>query len=73
MIKISHPDKLGFASLRVSVDVTIKAVKYAEIVIVQGNPLMPRTLVLPGLIKKGMQICIPFEVFLSKLNLLFDS
>jgi acyl-CoA hydrolase len=44
LIHVSTPDKHGFCSLGVSVDITRSAVKNSAIVIAQMNPLMPRTL-----------------------------
>lgn len=43
IIQISPPDRFGIASLGVSVDVTLEAVKNAKTVIAQINPRMPRT------------------------------
>ena len=43
LIHISPPDKHGFCSLGVSVDVARPAVKAARLVIAQVNPNMPRT------------------------------
>ena len=43
LIQISPPDAFGIASLGVSVDVTLEAVKNAKTVIAQINPKMPRT------------------------------
>lgn len=43
LIQISPPDAFGVASLGVSVDVTLEAVKSAATVIAQVNPRMPRT------------------------------
>ena len=43
LIQISPPDVFGIASLGVSVDVTLEAVKSAKTVIAQINPRMPRT------------------------------
>lgn len=43
LIHVSPPDKHGFCSLGVSVDVTRSAVKHARHVIAQVNPQMPRT------------------------------
>ncbi len=42
-INISPPDKHGFCSLGVSVDVAVAAVKSAKLVIAQVNSRMPRT------------------------------
>ena len=43
LIHISPPDRHGFCSLGVSVDVALSAVKAARYVIAQVNPKMPRT------------------------------
>lgn len=43
LVHVSPPDKHGFCSLGVSVDVARSAVKNAKHVIAQVNPLMPRT------------------------------
>jgi len=43
LIQISPPDEFGIASLGISVDVTLEAVKSAKTVIAQVNPRMPRT------------------------------
>lgn len=43
LIQISPPDRFGIASLGVSVDVTLEAIKSAKTVIAQINPRMPRT------------------------------
>lgn len=43
LVHVSPPDKHGFCSLGVSVDVARSAVKYAKHVIAQVNPMMPRT------------------------------
>lgn len=44
LINVSPPDKHGFCSLGVSVDITRAAVECANHVIAQVNPKMPRTL-----------------------------
>lgn len=43
MIQVSPPDRHGFCSLGISVDVTRAAVQSARIVVAQINPNMPRT------------------------------
>lgn len=43
LIMVSPPDKYGYCSLGVSVDIISSAVKAAKYVIAQVNPLMPRT------------------------------
>lgn len=44
IVQVSPPDKHGYCSLGVSVDIAISAVKNAKRVIAQVNPRMPRTL-----------------------------
>jgi acyl-CoA hydrolase len=44
LVQVSPPDKHGYCSLGVSVDIAISAVKSAKCVIAQVNPKMPRTL-----------------------------
>jgi acyl-CoA hydrolase len=44
LIQVSPPDRLGFVSLGVSVDVVRAAVDTAELVLAEVNPHMPRTL-----------------------------
>lgn len=44
IVQVSEPDKHGYCSLGVSVDVAASAVKTAKKVIAQVNPRMPRTL-----------------------------
>ena len=43
IIQVSPPDKHGFCSLGVSVDITLAALKYAKKVIAQVNPQVPRS------------------------------
>jgi len=43
LVHVSSPDKHGYCSLGVSVDVARSAVKHARYVIAQVNPQMPRT------------------------------
>ena len=43
LVQVSPPDKFGYCSLGVSVDITRSAVEHAAIVIAQVNPRMPRT------------------------------
>ncbi|MCP9198704.1 4-hydroxybutyrate CoA-transferase [Gramella sp. GC03-9] len=42
-IQVSPPDKHGFCSLGVSVDITLPAIQHAKTVIAQINPNVPRT------------------------------
>ena len=43
MVQVSPPDKFGYCSLGVSVDITRSALENADKVIAQVNPRMPRT------------------------------
>jgi len=43
LVQVSPPDKFGYCSLGVSVDITRSAVEHAAVVIAQVNPQMPRT------------------------------
>lgn len=44
LIQVSPPDQFGFCSFGVSVDVVKSAARYAELVIAEVNPRMPRCL-----------------------------
>ncbi len=44
LIQVSPPDRHGYVSLGVAVDVVVDAVEQARVVIAQINPRMPRTL-----------------------------
>ena len=50
LVQVSPPDKHGYCSLGLSVDIAVAAIKTAKWVIAQVNPRMPRTLG-DGLIK----------------------
>ncbi len=43
LVQVSPPDKFGYCSLGVSVDITRSAVDHAGFVVAQVNPKMPRT------------------------------
>jgi acyl-CoA hydrolase/RimJ/RimL family protein N-acetyltransferase len=43
LIQVCPPDKHGYCSLGISVDITLSGMKNAEVVIAQINPQMPRT------------------------------
>jgi acyl-CoA hydrolase/RimJ/RimL family protein N-acetyltransferase len=43
LVQMSPPDKYGFCSLGVSVDITRPGLEHAKVVIAQINPRMPRT------------------------------
>ncbi len=44
LIQVSPPDKHGYCSLGISVDITLAGMRNAQMVIAQVNPQMPRTL-----------------------------
>jgi len=43
LVQVSPPDKFGYCSLGVSVDITRSAIEHSPVVIAQVNPRMPRT------------------------------
>lgn len=43
LVQVSPPDRYGYCSLGISVDITLSGMKNAELVIAQVNPQMPRT------------------------------
>ena len=43
LVQVSPPDKYGFCSLGISVDITLSGLNNAHLVIAQVNPRMPRT------------------------------
>ena len=43
LVQVSPPDKYGFCSLGISVDITLSGMENAKMVIAQINPRMPRT------------------------------
>ncbi len=61
LIQISPPDVFGIASLGVSVDVTLEAVRSAKTVIAQINPRMPRTHGDGFLHVNDIDYLVPFE------------
>lgn len=61
LIQISPPDRYGIASLGISVDVTLEAVRNARTVIAQINPRMPRTHGDGFLHINDIDYLIPFE------------
>ncbi len=44
LVQITPPDRFGYCSLGISVDITLAGVENANLVIAQVNPQMPRTL-----------------------------
>ena len=61
LIQISPPDRFGYASLGVSVDVTREAVRQAKLVIAQVNPRMPRTFGDSFIHVNDIDMLVPFE------------
>lgn len=61
LVQISPPDRFGFGSLGVSVDVTREAVRRAKLVIAQVNPRMPRTLGDGFIHVDEIDFLVPFE------------
>lgn len=43
LVQVSPPDRFGYCSLGVSVDITLSGIENAKMVIAQVNPRMPRT------------------------------
>ncbi len=43
LVQVSPPDRFGYCSLGVSVDITLSGIENASVVIAQVNPMMPRT------------------------------
>jgi len=68
LIQISPPDRFGYASLGVSVDVTREAVRQARLVIAQVNPRMPRTLGDSFIHVNDIDYLVPFEEDLVEHN-----
>lgn len=67
LIQISPPDRHGFASLGVSVDVVRAAVDSADLVLAEVNPLMPRTLGDSFIHVDRIHRLVPVEVPLPEL------
>ncbi len=44
LVQVAPPDRFGYCSLGISVDITLAGVKNAKMVIAQINPQMPRTI-----------------------------
>lgn len=68
LIQISPPDVFGIASLGVSVDVTLEAVKSAKTVIAQINSRMPRTHGDGFIHIKDIDYLVPFEEELISID-----
>lgn len=67
LIMVSPPDKLGFCSLGVSVDVVMSAARAAKHIIAQINPLMPRTCGHSFLHMSEFSACIEHEQVLPEV------
>ena len=61
LIQVSPPDKFGFCSLGISVDITLAGTKSSTIVIAQINPQMPRTWGDSVLHVDDLDYLVPFE------------
>ncbi|MBI5446708.1 MAG: GNAT family N-acetyltransferase [Deltaproteobacteria bacterium] len=61
LVQISPPDRFGYGSLGVSVDVTREAARRAKLVIAQVNPRMPRTLGEGFIHVDEIDYFVPFE------------
>jgi acyl-CoA hydrolase/RimJ/RimL family protein N-acetyltransferase len=69
LVMVSPPDKYGYCSLGVAVDVNLAAVKKAKYVIAQINPLMPRTSGHSFIRIDSIAACIEVEQALPELPL----
>ena len=69
LVMVSPPDKYGYCSLGVAVDVNLAAVKKAKYVIAQINPLMPRTSGQSYIRIDDFAACIELEQTLPELPL----
>jgi acyl-CoA hydrolase len=61
MVNVSPPDKHGFCSLGVSVDIVISGIEQGKKVIAQINPLMPRTFGDAQIHLKHFDACVEIE------------
>jgi acyl-CoA hydrolase len=61
LVQVSSPDRFGYCSLGVAVDVTREAARQAELVIAQVNPHMPRTLGDSFVHIDDIDYLVPFE------------
>lgn len=68
LIQISPPDRHGYASLGVSVDIVRAAVDTADLVLAEVNPLMPRTLGDSFVHVSRIQRLIPVETPLPEIG-----
>ncbi len=61
LIQVSLPDKHGFCSLGISVDITLSGMQNAAMVIAQVNPEMPRTWGESSVHVDDIDYLVPFE------------
>ncbi|MFC1896655.1 GNAT family N-acetyltransferase [Thermodesulfobacteriota bacterium] len=61
LIQVSPPDRFGFCSLGVSVDVTRSGIDNADLIIAQINPRMPRTMGEGFVHVDDIDYLVPFE------------
>lgn len=67
LIQVSPPDRHGYVSLGVSVDIVRAAVESADVIIAEVNPLMPRTLGQSFLHVSRVAALVPVEHELPEL------
>ncbi|QCX39943.1 acetyl-CoA hydrolase/transferase family protein [Aureibaculum algae] len=73
MVNVSPPDKHGFCSLGVSVDIVIAAIEKTKKVIAQINPRMPRTFGDALVHIKNFDACVEIVEELHEMNLVTPS
>ncbi|MFD1314749.1 acetyl-CoA hydrolase/transferase family protein [Namhaeicola litoreus] len=69
LVNVSPPDKHGFCSLGVSVDIVISAVEQGKKVIAQINPRMPRTFGDALVHMKNFDACVEVVEEIHEMNL----
>ncbi|MDE3743587.1 acetyl-CoA hydrolase/transferase family protein [Maribacter polysaccharolyticus] len=68
MVNVSPPDKHGFCSLGVSVDIVLSGIEKGKKVIAQINPLMPRTFGDAQIHVKNFDACVEIEEKIYEMN-----
>ena len=61
LVQVSLPDRFGYVSLGLSVDVTLSAIKNAKMVIAQVNPKIPRSLGDSFIHINNIDFLVPYE------------
>jgi len=72
LIQVSPPDKFGWMSLGISVDITMAAAQSADIVIAQVNPKMPRILGHSFIHVKDVDILVEHEEDLPAIKSMIE-